>query len=217
MLDMFRKRKDREAFDREAMPHMDALYGYAMHLTRNREDAEDLLQETYIKALRNWHRYENGTNCRAWLFRIMTNTFYNLARSRKRRPQVETDALPDVELQIAESYADSGIYRPLEEQVLDGVMSQYMQDALASLPEDFRTVLLLADLHDFSYKEIAEVCDCPVGTVMSRLYRARRAMQRKLLEHAVGEGIVERPELDDSGVVPLDAFRLRGKRRAAEG
>jgi RNA polymerase sigma-70 factor (ECF subfamily) len=215
MLDVFRKRRDRNAFDREAMPHMDALFGYGMHLTRNREDAEDLLQETYIKALKNWHRYEEGTNCRAWLFRIMTNTFYNLARSRKRRPQVETDALPDVELQIAESYADSGIYRPIEEQVLDGVISQHMQDAIDSLPEDFRTVLLLADLHDFSYKEIAEVCECPVGTVMSRLFRARRAMQRKLLDHAVAEGIVDRPEVDEDGVVPLDAFRLRSKRKAA--
>ncbi len=214
MLELFRKRRDRTTFDREAMPHLDALYAYGLHLARNREDAEDLLQETYVKALRNWHRYEEGTNCRAWLFRIMTNTFYNVARSRKRRPQVETDALPDVEMQIAESYADSGIYRPLDEIVLDGLMSRHMKEALDSLPDDFRTVLLLADLHDFSYKEIAEVCDCPVGTVMSRLYRARRAMQRKLLDHAVQEGIVERPEETDNGVVPLDAFRLRGKRKA---
>jgi RNA polymerase sigma-70 factor, ECF subfamily len=214
MLDLFRKRRDRTSFDREAMPHLDALYAYGLHLARNREDAEDLLQETYVKALRNWHRYEEGTNCRAWLFRIMTNTFYNVARSRKRRPQVETDALPDVEMQIAESYADSGMYRPLDEIVLDGLMSRHMKEALDSLPDDFRTVLLLADLHDFSYKEIAEVCECPVGTVMSRLYRARRAMQRKLLDHAVQEGIVQRPEENDSGVVPLDAFRLRGKRKA---
>ena len=214
MLDLFRKRRDRTSFDREAMPHLDALYAYGLHLARNREDAEDLLQETYVKALRNWHRYEEGTNCRAWLFRIMTNTFYNVARSRKRRPQVETDALPDVEMQIAESYADSGMYRPLDEIVLDGLMSRHMKEALDSLPDDFRTVLLLADLHDFSCKEIAEVCECPVGTVMSRLYRARRAMQRKLLDHAVQEGIVQRPEENDSGVVPLDAFRLRGKRKA---
>jgi len=214
MLELFRKRRDRTSFDREAMPHLDALYAYGLHLARNREDAEDLLQETYVKALRNWHRYEEGTNCRAWLFRIMTNTFYNVARSRKRRPQVETDALPDVEMQIAESYADSGMYRPLDEIVLDGLMSRHMKEALDSLPDDFRTVLLLADLHDFSYKEIAEVCECPVGTVMSRLYRARRAMQRKLLDHAVQEGIVERPEENESGVVPLDAFRLRGKRKA---
>ena len=214
MLELFRKRRARSTFDREAMPHLDALYAYGLHLTRNREDAEDLLQETYVKALRNWHRYEEGTNCRAWLFRIMTNTFYNVARSRKRRPQVETDALPDVEMQIAESHADNGMYRPLDEIVLDGLMSRHMKDALQSLPDEFRTVLLLADLHDFSYKEIAEVCECPVGTVMSRLYRARRAMQRKLLDHAVQEGIVERPEENDSGVVPLDAFRLRGKRKA---
>ncbi len=214
MLEIFRKRRERASFDQEAMPHLDALYAFAMHLSRNREDAEDLLQETYVKALHNWHRYEEGTNCRAWLFRIMTNTFYNVARARKRRPQVETDALPEVEWQIAESYSDTGMYRPLEEIVLDGLMSKHMQAALDSLPDDFRTVLLLADLHDFSYKEIAEVCECPVGTVMSRLYRARRAMQRKLMEHAITEGVIERPPVDDDGVVALDAFRLRAKRQA---
>lgn len=214
MLEIFRKRRERASFDQEAMPHLDALYAFAMHLSRNREDAEDLLQETYVKALHNWHRYEEGTNCRAWLFRIMTNTFYNVARARKRRPQVETDALPEVEWQIAESYSDTGMYRPLEEIVLDGLMSKHMQAALDSLPDDFRTVLLLADLHDFSYKEIAEVCECPVGTVMSRLYRARRAMQRKLMEHAITEGVIERPPIDDDGVVALDAFRLRAKRQA---
>ncbi len=214
MLEMFRKRRERASFDKEAMPHLDALYAFAMHLSRNREDAEDLLQETYVKALHNWHRYEEGTNCRAWLFRIMTNTFYNVARARKRRPQVETDALPEVEWQIAESYSETGMYRPLEEIVLDGLMSKHMQQALDSLPDDFRTVLLLADLHDFSYKEIAEVCECPVGTVMSRLYRARRAMQRKLMEHAITEGVIERPPVDSEGVVALDAFRLRAKRQA---
>ncbi len=209
------KNKARIAFEKEAMPHMDALYGYAMHLSRNAADAEDLVQETYIKALKNFHRYKQGTNCRAWMFRIMTNTFFNLQRARKRRPKVEADALPDIELQVAEHHQGSGIYRPLEEQVLDGVISQHMQDALDSLPEDFRTVLLLADLQDFSYKEIAEVMECPVGTVMSRLYRARRQMQRKLLDHAVSEGIVQRPELNEDGVIPLDAFRLRGKRKQA--
>ena len=217
MIRLFQRDREREAFEREAMPHLDALHGYAMHLARNSADAEDLVQETYVKALKNYKRYTAGTNCRAWLFRIMTNTFFNLQRSRKRRRSVDTDGMPDIEMQVAEHYQDQGIYRPLEAQVLDRVVSQHMQDALASLPDDFRTVLLLADLQDFSYKEIAEVCDCPVGTVMSRLYRARKAMQRKLLDHAVSEGIVERPETDENGAIPLDAFRLRSKRAAAGG
>ncbi len=193
MLRLLSRNKGKGAFEQEAMPHMDALYGYAMHLTRSASDAEDLVQETYIKALKNWHRYQQGTNCRAWLFRIMTNTFFNLQRAKKRRRAVANDALPDIEMQVAEHHQDQGIYRPLEAQVLDRVVSQEVQDALASLPDDFRTVLLLADVQDFSYKEIAEVCDCPVGTVMSRLYRARRAMQRKLVDHAIREGSVQAP------------------------
>lgn len=212
---LFGRRPDRTSFDREAMPHLDALYAYGLHLTRQREDAEDLLQETYVKALKSWHRYEAGTNCRAWLFRIMTNTFYNTARARKRRPQVETDALPEVELQLAEAASDNGMYRPVEEIVLDSMMSRHMQEALDSLPDDFRTVLLLADLHDFSYKEIADVCDCPVGTVMSRLHRARKAMQRKLFDHAVREGVIAAPPAaaaeaePDAPVVEMNAWRRR--------
>lgn len=210
-----RKNRERNAFEKEAMPHMDALYGYAMHLSRNASDAEDLVQETYIKALKNWHRYQQGTNCRAWLFRIMTNTFYNIQRSKKRRRGIEADALPDIEMQVAEHHSDRGIYRPLEAQVLDRMVSKEVTDAIDSLPADFRTVLLLADLQDFSYKEIAEVCDCPVGTVMSRLYRARRAMQRKLLDHAIKEGIVAAPERDENGVVDMDQYRLRGRKKAS--
>lgn len=212
-----RKNRERDAFEREAMVHMDALHGYAMHLSRNASDAEDLVQETYIKALKNWHRYQQGTNCRAWLFRIMTNTFYNLQRSRKRRRGVEADALPDIEMQVAEHHDDRGIYRPLEQQVLDRVVSKEVLAAIDSLPDDFRTVLLLADLQDFSYKEIAEVVDCPVGTVMSRLYRARRAMQRKLIDHAINEGIVRAPETDKDGVIDMDQFRLRGRKKAVGG
>ncbi len=212
MLRLLQRDRDRAAFEEEALPHLRALHGYALHLCRNSSDAEDMVQETYVKALKNYKRYKMGTNCRAWLFRILTNTFLNLARRRKRRTSVESDGMPDIEMQVAEHYQDRGMYRPLEAQVLDGIVSKELTDALDSLPEDFRTVLLLADLNDFSYKEIAEVCDCPVGTVMSRLYRARKAMQRKLLDHAVKEGIVEQPELDENGVVPLDAFRLRRKR-----
>ena len=207
-------RNSRTSFDREAMPHMDALYGYAMHLSRAQADAEDLVQETYTKAFKSWHRYKQGTNCRAWLFRIMTNTFYNVQRAKKRRPQVEADALPEIELQVAEYAQGSGMYRPLEEQVLDGLISDHLQEALDSLGDDFRTVLLLADLQDFSYKEIAEVMECPVGTVMSRLYRARRQMQRKLLGHAIEQGIIGRKN-DEGEVISLEEARARSKRKQA--
>lgn len=214
MLGLFSsQRRARDAFEREAMPHLDALHAYALHLCRDASDAEDLVQETYIKALNNFSSYQEGTNCRAWLFRILTNTFFNLRRSRKRHNPIETDASPDVEMAMADAHQDQGIYRPIDAQLLDNVVSQHVTEALDSLPPEFRTVLLLADLHDFSYKEIADVVECPVGTVMSRLYRARKAMQKQLLDHAVREGIIERPPVDENGVSSLDAFRMRAKRQ----
>ena len=206
------QRRARDAFEREALPHLDALHAYALHLCRDASDAEDLVQETYIKALNNFQSYQAGTNCRAWLFRILTNTFFNLRRSRKRHNPIETDVSPEVELAMSESNMDQGIYRPIDAQLLDNVVSKHVTEALDTLPPEFRTVLLLADLHDFSYKEIADVVECPVGTVMSRLYRARKAMQKQLLDHAVREGIVERPPVDEHGVASLDAFRMRAKR-----
>lgn len=216
MLGLFSSQKrQREAFEREALPHLEALHSYALHLSRDPADAEDLVQETYIKALANFASYQQGTNCRAWLFRILTNTYFNLRRSRRRQNPVDFDNSPDVELQAAENAQDQGIYRPIDAQLLDGVVSAHLTEALDSLPAEFRTVLLLADLQDFSYKEIADVLDCPVGTVMSRLYRARKAMQKKLLQHAIAEGIVAKAPVDDEGVVDLDAFRLRAKRTQA--
>ncbi len=211
MISLFSSQKrQRDAFEREALPHLEALHAYALHLCRDASDADDLVQETYIKALSNFASYQTGTNCRAWLFRILTNTFFNLRRSRKRHNPIESE-MPELELAMAESAQDRGIYRPIDMQLLDGVVSKHVTDALDALPPEFRTVLLLADLHDFSYKEIAEVVDCPVGTVMSRLFRARKAMQKRLLTHAIQEGIVTKP-LEDEGVADLDAFRMRAKK-----
>jgi len=209
------QRRRREAFEREAMPHLDALHGYAVHLCRDGADADDLVQETYLKALAAFDSYQPGTNCRAWLFRILTNTYFNLRRSRKRANAVDIDAPGDVGLAAAESVQDNGFYRPIDLQVLDGVVSRHVQEALDALAPEFRSVLLLADLQEFSYKEIAEVLDCPVGTVMSRLYRARKAMQKRLIDHAVQEGIIAQPEADDHGVVDLDTFRMRARRASA--
>lgn len=215
MLGLFSgQKRRREAFEREALPHLDALHNYALHLCRSPSDAEDLVQETFIKALNSFDSYQAGTNCRAWLFRILTNTFFNLRRARKRHNPIETDATPEVEMALAEASQEQGIYRPLDAQVLDRLVSKQVTEALDELPPEFRTVLLLADLHDFSYKEIADVVDCPVGTVMSRLYRARKAMQKKLTDHAVREGIIVQPPVDAEGVVDLDVFRMRAKREA---
>ena len=211
MLSLFSSQKrQRDAFEKEALPHLDALHAYALHLCRDSADADDLVQETYIKALSNFASYQAGTNCRAWLFRILTNTFFNMRRSRKRHNPIDSE-MPELELALAESAQDRGIYRPIDMQLLDGVVSKHVTDALDALPPEFRTVLLLADLHDFSYKEIADVVECPVGTVMSRLFRARKAMQKRLLNHAVQEGIVTKP-LQDDGVADLDAFRMRAKK-----
>lgn len=207
-------RRQREAFEREALPHLEALHSYALHLCRDASDAEDLVQETYIKALASFASYQQGTNCRAWLFRILTNTYFNLRRSRRRQSPVDFENTPELQLHAAEAAQDQGIYRPIDAQLLDGVISKHVTEALDSLPPEFRTVLLLADLHDFSYKEIADVVECPVGTVMSRLYRARKAMQKRLIDHAIREGIVTRPTMDEDGVVDMDAFRLRQKRVA---
>ena len=208
MLSLFSsKNRQREAFEREALPHLDALHAYALHLCRDGADADDLVQETYIKALSHFASYQPGTNCRAWLFRILTNTFFNMRRSRKRHNPIDSET-PELELAMSESAQDRGIYRPIDMQLLDGVVSQHVTDALDALPPEFRTVLLLADLHDFSYKEIADVVECPVGTVMSRLFRARKAMQKRLMEHAIQEGIVHKPA-SETGVADLNAFRQR--------
>ncbi|MSQ82506.1 MAG: sigma-70 family RNA polymerase sigma factor [Myxococcales bacterium] len=215
MLNIFKPlQRQRNAFEREALPHLESLHSYALHLCRDSADADDLVQETYIKALQNFSSYQQGTNCRAWLFRILTNTYFNLRRTRRRHNPIDIDATPDLQMQAAEASDQNGMYRPLDTQLLDGVVSKHVQDAIDNLPPEFRSVLLLADLQDFSYKEIAEVLDCPVGTVMSRLYRARKAMQKQLLDHAMREGIVVKPVLDDAGVIDMDAFRLRAKRVA---
>ncbi len=212
MISLFSSQKrQRDAFEREALPHLEALHAYALHLCRDAADADDLVQETYIKALSHFASYQAGTNCRAWLFRILTNTFFNMRRSRKRHNPIDSE-MPELELAMAESAQDRGIYRPIDMQLLDGVVSKHVTEALDALPPEFRTVLLLADLHDFSYKEIAEVVDCPVGTVMSRLFRARKAMQKRLLTHAIQEGIVTKPPVEEDGVADLDAFRMRAKK-----
>jgi RNA polymerase sigma-70 factor (ECF subfamily) len=174
------------------MEHMPALYTAALRLTRNPADAEDLVQETFLKAYRSFDRFEEGTNLKAWLYRILTNTFINSYRAAKRRP--EKADVEDVEdLYLYRRLGDLGpgeAGRSAEEQVLDRITDDEVKAAIESLPEAFRIAVLLADVEGFSYKEIAEITDVPIGTVMSRIHRGRRALQKALTEYAVAGGLV---------------------------
>jgi RNA polymerase sigma-70 factor, ECF subfamily len=183
---------DQSTFADLAMEHMGSLYSAALRMTRNPSDAEDLVQETYLKAYRAFNTFQEGTNLKAWLYKILTNTFINSYRSKKRRP--EQSELEDVE--------DLYLYRRLggleaaaagrsaEEEVLDSFTDAEVKAAIESLPEQFRIAVLLADIEGFSYKEIAEILDVPIGTVMSRLHRGRKALQKALYEFGMQRGLV---------------------------
>ena len=174
------------------MPLASQLYGAAMRLTRNPSDAEDLVQETFLKAYRAYDSFEAGTNLKAWLYRILTNTFINNYRRDTRRPQ-ETDLgdLEDVYLfRRMNRDTSTGSTSSAEEQLLEGLVESDIKEAIETLPENFRMVVLLADLEGFSYKEIAEILDIPIGTVMSRLHRGRKALQQALWDFARQRGLV---------------------------
>jgi RNA polymerase sigma-70 factor, ECF subfamily len=179
-----------DAFETEALSYIDALYRTALRMTRSEADAEDLVQETYIRALRFREQFTPGTNLKAWLFRILTNTFINSYRKRSRAP--ETTELDDVDefslyRRMSDDRAASSSPDP-EREFLDGIVSGEVKDALADLPEKFRTTVLL-DVEGFSYKEIAEMLGVPIGTVMSRLHRGRKFLQRRLYDLARERGI----------------------------
>ncbi|MER3452892.1 MAG: RNA polymerase subunit sigma-24 [Acidimicrobiia bacterium] len=186
---------DPATFAEQALPHMSSLYNAALRMTRNRADAEDLVQETYLRAYRGFDGFREGTNLKAWLYRILTNTYINTYRARKRRPD-ESD-LEDVEALYL--YRRLGglegavAGRSAEEEVLDRFTEAEVKEALESLPEQFRIVVLLADVEGFSYKEIAEILGIPIGTVMSRLHRGRRGLQKRLYEFGRRRGLVAGP------------------------
>ncbi len=182
----------RQQFTSQAMEHMPSLYTAALRMTRNAADAEDLVQETYLKAYRAWDSFQQGTNLKAWLYRILTNTFINSYRSKKRRPdETDMDEVEDLYLYRrlgGLEAAQTG--RSAEDEVLDLFTETDVKDAVESLPEVFRMAVLLADVEGFSYKEIAEILDIPIGTVMSRLHRGRKALQKALFDFGAKRGLV---------------------------
>ena len=183
---------DQAQFAELAMEHMASLYSAALRMTRNPADAEDLVQETYLKAYRAFDSFQEGTNLKAWLYKILTNTFINRYRAEKRRPeQTDVDDVEDLYLfRRLGGLEAAGVGRSAEDQVMDLFTDTEVKEALESLPEAFRMAVLLADVEGFSYKEIAEIMEVPIGTVMSRLHRGRKALQKALLEFGRERGLV---------------------------
>ena len=217
MLSLGKARKLRAEFEREALPHVDALYGTAVRLTRNERDAEDLVQDALLRGYRFFHKFERGTNCKAWLFKILTNTFIN--RYHKARRDKELALAAATEEAVAKDilpYEVSHAARDPEGALASRLLSDEVQRALEAVPADFRLAVILCDLEEFSYREIADIMDCPVGTVMSRLYRGRRLLQRALHEYAVAQGIIKpaaaAAEPHRAGADPIDLAKSRRER-----
>lgn len=205
----------RDEFEALAMGNLDPLYAAALRLTKNERDAEDLVQDTFLRAYRFFDKFERGTNIKAWLFKILTNTFINRYRRRVKERSIVDDERETVHERFMSRDVSENAANP-EQYFFDRLLSDDVLKAIDALPLDFRMVVILADLQEFSYKEIAEVLDCPVGTVMSRLYRGRKLLQKYLLGYAVEQGVVKLPEDTDveEAAKVLD-FRRRRREEAA--
>jgi RNA polymerase sigma-70 factor (ECF subfamily) len=182
-------KKRHAEFINEAMPHMDLLYNYALRMTGNPDDANDLVQETYLKAYRFWDKYEKGTNIRAWLFRILRNSYINRYRKETKEPDtVDFDEIQNYYTSVrSEAGGDD---HDLQRKMYGAALSDDVARALESLPEDFRTAVILCDIEGLTYEEIAEFVDIPIGTVRSRLHRGRKLLQAKLFEYAKQQGYI---------------------------
>jgi len=182
------KSEKQRAFEREALPHTDLLYNFALRMTNNSADADDLVQETFLKAYRFWDKYEQGTNIRAWLFRIMKNSYINRYRKESKEPAtVDYDEIKNFYASIRDESADPN---DLQKSLFGNLLDDDVAKAVAALPEDFRTVVILCDIEGLTYQEIAEFVDCPLGTVRSRLHRGRRMLRAQLFEYARNRGYV---------------------------
>jgi RNA polymerase sigma-70 factor (ECF subfamily) len=187
---------DKATFADQAMQYMGPLYTAALRMTRNPADAEDLVQETYLKAYRAFGSFQEGTNLRAWLYRILTNTYINSYRAKQRRPEErDLDEVEDLYLYRRLGALDDALSgRSAEDELMAMFTDDEVKHAMEELPEQFRMAVYLADVEGFAYKEIAEILDIPIGTVMSRLHRGRKSMQKKLYEYAMERGLVGRPD-----------------------
>jgi RNA polymerase sigma-70 factor (ECF subfamily) len=188
---------DNTQFTAEAMQYAQSLYSTALRMTRNQSDAEDLVQETYLKAFRSFGSFETGTNLKAWLFRILTNTFINTYRAKQRRPQ-ESDLGSVEDLFLYKRLPSlAGLSESAEEQLLDLFPAAEVREAIENLPETFLLPMLLNDVEGFSYKEVAEILDIPIGTVMSRLHRGRKTMQEALYDYASKRHLITEKDKTD--------------------
>jgi len=204
-----------DVFEAQVLSHLDALYGVACRLTKSPLDGEDLVQDALVKAMRARDQYQAGTNLKAWLFKILTNTFIN----KYRRGGLERAVLdgPDAD-PLADGWVSAASMRALrdpESQAIRSIVEHEIQRALDELPEEYRLAVVLSDVEELSYKEIADVMGCPVGTVMSRLHRGRRLLQKRLHDHAVFLGITPAPELEPAQAEPVDMAQFRARKRSA--
>jgi RNA polymerase sigma-70 factor, ECF subfamily len=215
MLDFRPSNRTKQEFEALALTHLDSLYASALRLTKNERDAEDLVQDTCMRAYRFFEKFERGTNIKAWLFRILTNTFINRYRRKvKERSATEGPEQEAVQALFFSQDATDQANNP-ERFLFDRLLSDDVLRAIDSLPIDFRMVVILADLQEFSYKEIADILGCPVGTVMSRLFRGRKQLQKMLRDYAAGLGVLSARE--NRGVAEPSDLAAYRRRKASGG